>query len=100
MSIFICPKCGHKDIPVWKSCKWLRYSVYAHVSELELWNPDLTKALEKESWIKRGPYWYHMTKSKKIIYRMLDMGKSEFQSHGFTEKPKDPFQRKLLEVTK
>lgn len=95
--MFVCPKCGYKDSSIWKGCKWRLYSVYCNTTELEQFRPDLIEKLKKDPWVKDGPYWYKITKNGKIVYRMTEIGKSEFKTHGFTEKPKDPFQRKLFD---
>ena len=95
MSIFVCPQCGFKDLSVWKASKWRRYSVYCHTDELLEFRPDLVERLKEDLWVFEDPYHYKMTRNGKIVYRMLEMGVSEFKTHGFTEKPKDPFQQKL-----
>jgi len=97
--MFRCPNCGFEDLSVWKACKWRRYAVYCYTEELEPFRPDLVARLRKEGWIHDG-YDYKMTKDGRIIYRMLEMGKAEFKTHGFTEKPKlvDPAQKKLGEA--
>jgi len=104
MSLFICPKCGFQDEPVWKSSKWRLYSVYCHTTELEAFNASLVQKLKdsKDGWVFDNPYWYKINRKGNIIYRMLKIGKDEFQTHGFTEKhrPKDPSQTKLLEAAR
>ena len=96
--MFRCPECGFEDLPIWKACKWRRYAVYCYTTELEQFQPELVKQLKEEGWVHAG-YYYKITRDGRIVYRMLEMGKSEFQTHGFTEKPKhvDPNQTKLLE---
>jgi len=90
--MFKCPKCGFEDSPIWKASKWRRYSVYCNREELEGEDPDLLGALSvaPDGWVFRAPYWYKITKNGRVIYRMLEMGRSESRSHGFTERPKPP----------
>ena len=96
--MFRCEKCGCEDLPCWKACKWRRYAVYCYATELEQFRPDLVERLKKsvDGWVHDG-YDYKLTKDGRIVYRMLEMGVSEFKTHGFTEKPKDPFLRTLSE---
>ena len=100
MSLFKCPNCGYEDLPIWKSSHWRRYCVYANTSEIEVFIPKLLELLKTspDGWVWDAPYWYQINKKGTIINRMTQMGRDEFRTHGFTEKPKDPFQHKLVEV--
>jgi hypothetical protein len=97
LSLFVCPECGFQDSPIWKSSHWRRYCVYANVSEVEVFFPELLEKLRKspDGWVYESPYWFQLNKKGTIVNRMTQMGRDEFRTHGFTEKPKDPFQIKL-----
>ncbi len=104
MSLFVCPDCGFKDAPIWKSSHWRRYSVYANVSEVESFFPELLKKLREseDGWVWESPYWYQINKKGTIVNRMTQMGRDEFKTHGFTEKRKpalDKKQQKLIVLT-
>lgn len=96
--MFVCPKCGFKDSPCWRSSHWRRYSVYCRLDELEVWEPEIAKQLKDTTeWVEIGPYLYKVSRTGIVNRTTPGMGKAEFQTHGFTEKPKDPFQKKLVE---
>lgn len=102
MSIFICPKCGHVDPSCWRACSWLKYGVYCKLDEFAVFYPELTKKLRTlaennpkgKVRLENGHYVYRLTRND-YVYRMTKEIAHEFSSHGFTEKPKDPFQQKL-----
>lgn len=66
------------------------------MNELEPFLPEIAEELKKstDGWLWKRPYWFKLTK-KGYIYRMTQMGRDQYRQHGFTEKPKDPFQTKL-----
>ena len=45
--------------------------------------------------LENGSYVYRLTRNN-FVYRMTKEIACEYSSHGFTEHPKDPFQKKLL----
>lgn len=101
MSLFVCPDCGYAELPIWKSCHWRRYSLYTNFTELEVFLPELAKKLEPGAWLLEKPYWYKRNRKGNIVYRMTEMGKDEFRTHGFTEKRKpapDKTQTVLVEA--
>jgi len=98
---FVCPQCGFKDSPCWRTCNFRRYSMIARIGELEVWEPEHTKTIleAKGKWVFIAPYWYkHSLKSGMVNRTTEGMGVDEWKTHGFTEKPKDPFQKKMTEV--
>ena len=96
--MFKCPKCGYEDSPVWKSSHWRRYSCYANVEDLLLINPELIKELKESPsrWIHKDGYYYQINKKGTVVNHMLEMGLSEFKTHGFTEKPKNRHRNELI----
>jgi hypothetical protein len=97
MSLFVCPICGFQDAPIWRTSRFAMYQLQSTFSEVESFFPVLAESLleSADGWVFEKPYWYKLTRNRRRVYRMTEIGKSEFQSHGFTEKPKDPFQKKL-----
>lgn len=102
MSIFICPKCGYTDPSCWRACSWLKYGVYCKLDEFTVFYPQLAEKLETLSKevpkgkvrLEDGEYVYRLTRNN-YVYRMTKTIAHEYSTHGFTEKPKDPFQKKL-----
>jgi len=105
MSIFICPDCGHKEPSCWRACSWLKYGVYCSIDEFEVFYPALSRRLRELSQLRLkgkvrledGDYVYRLTRNG-YVYRLTKEIAHEYSSHGFTEKPKDPFQKKLVLV--
>ncbi len=38
---FVCPACGFKDYPCWRTSNYRRYSMIARLDELVVWDPEL-----------------------------------------------------------
>ena len=107
LSIFVCPDCGFKDSSIWRACSWLKYGVYTSFDEFQVFFPELAKQLAEikatvpkgKARLENGSYVYRLTRNN-FVYRMTKEIACEYSSHGFTEHPKDPFQKKLLEIQK
>ena len=98
---FICHRCGYADSPEWKNMPWRRYTSYCHIDELS--DEELKKLIISKGNVRIPPYKYHLTDSgyvHRIAIRDSRNPKSEDITEPPMEKPKDPFQRKLLEVSK
>jgi len=62
----VCPKCGYKDPPIWRSQTHKRYTDYCHKDELLYWNKPLYEKLTKNKLITTitiPPFRYHITKA-------------------------------------
>ena len=107
MSIFICPECGYVDPSCWRACSWLKYGVYCKLDEFQVFYPKIAEELKRLSELRpkgkirleNGAYVYRLTRNG-YVYRMTKEIAHEYSSHGFTEKPKDPFEKKLAEFLK
>ena len=72
----------------------------ARLDEIEVWDPELCKVIREAEgkWVFVKPYWYKCSLKSGMVNRTTaGMGLDEWKTHGFTEKPKDPFQHKLME---
>jgi hypothetical protein len=95
---FVCPKCGFKDSPCWRTSRFLIYCVYTTLDELKVWEPEVATKLENNVKIEDGPYFYWKRGRGNHVYRVSIELKDFAFGHNKTEKPKDPFQKKLIEV--
>lgn len=66
------------------------------MDELETFLPEIAEKLKRsiDGWLYEKPYYYKLTRTG-VVYRMTQVGRDAYRQHGFTEKPKDPFQTKL-----
>jgi len=98
LSLFICPCCGTADAPIWRTSRFAIYQLQCTFDEFSGFFPELAQKLlaTSDGWLFEKPYWYKLTGKKNRVYRMTEMGKSQYQSHGFTENPhRDKTQQKL-----
>jgi len=95
---FICPKCGFRDSPCWRSSHWMLYTLTCRIDELEPFEPEIAKQLREKIEIEVGPYWYKLVPKSGRVYRVIKELKNEYKRGHITEKPKNPFQKKLAEV--
>ena len=93
--MFVCPNCGFRDSPCWRNSRFVIYAVYTTLDELQLWEPEVAVLLKDNKRVEFGVYVYWRRGRANHIYRMLK--ELESLSREGTEKPKDPFQRKLAE---
>lgn len=95
--MFECPKCGYRDEPCWRASRFMLYTITCKIDELEFQNHRLAEKLkESNGRYEEGPYVYRLAKSGRC-YRVLKELEGEYKRGHWTEKPKDPFQKKLLE---
>ena len=92
----VCPKCGWRDNPCWRNSRWELYTQYCRLEELVDWEPDIVEKLKENYKIEEGPYFYHL-RGKGFVHRTPKELRSMYERGHSTEKPKDPFQKKLLE---
>ena len=97
--MFVCPKCGFKDSPIWKACNWELYAVYCRIDELESFDKELADILRANKETEKGAYYYRLTKSG-YVHRIVKEYKVYIKRGHMREKPKDPFQKKLFEKSK
>lgn len=101
MSIFICPKCGFKDASCWRASRFMLYTITCKIDELQVCEPKIAKELIASGVrLELGPYVYRLVEKSGRVYRSTKEMEGEYKRGHWTEKPKDPFQRKLLEVSK
>lgn len=104
----VCPKCGFKDPLEWKNLHFQLYHEYMALEDFQRIYPKLAKELllqQKQLRTKNITFdeghAYHLTK-KGYVHRVpkeLCPNGKWFHASSLYEKPKDPFQRKLLECT-
>jgi hypothetical protein len=101
VSLFICPCCGYADAPIWRTSRFAVYQVQCTFDEFSSFFPELAQKMlvSPDGWLFEKPYWYKLTNKKNRVYRMTEMGKAEFQTHGFTENPhRDRHNRKSVNI--
>jgi hypothetical protein len=96
---FVCPKCGFKDSPCWRSSHWFLYTVTCRIEDLDPWEPELAKLLREKKEVEQGPYWYKLSKFGRV-YRVPKELKGEYTRGHWQDHPKDKTQTKLLETSK
>jgi len=62
----VCPKCGYKDLLIWRNNPHRLYTQYCKLHELETWNAELSKIIEEKRDVKINGYIYHINKAKVI----------------------------------
>jgi hypothetical protein len=65
--MFVCPNCGFRDAPCWRTCRFIRIAVYCRLDELESFDPKLTQKLRKNNDLEEGPYAYHVSKTGYVV---------------------------------
>lgn len=96
--MFECPTCGFKDSACWRTSRFVIYAVYCTLDELEVFEPEVAAKLKEEKRIVLGPYVYYKRGRANHIYR-IHKELEAFTKSNKTEKPKDPFERKLTEFS-
>ena len=94
----ICPNCGYVDPPEWKNCRWQLYTEYMTFEDFEMLYPKLAIILKKfPKLITDNCNGYHLTKSGHVhrVPKYLCINGKFYHGGSTTEKPKDPFQKKL-----
>ena len=95
---YVCPECGHKDAPCWRSACWLKVATYCRLDELKEWEPKLAQTISKlkvgETYEQKGMT-YRLTRSGNV-YRIVNELASVYSSHGYTEAPKHSRMKKPL----
>ena len=102
--MFVCPECGHRDSPCWRTSRFVIYAVYCHLEELEVLEPDIAAALKevvpqgtrKRRQVEVGPYIYWLRGRENHVYRIAKHLADFADGRNLTEKRTDPFQAKLL----
>jgi len=104
----VCPKCGFHDPPEWKNLHFQLYHEYITFEDFQQLYPTLAERLleiQKAAGTKNIIFdeytAYHLTKAgyvHRVPKELCPEGKW-FHASNLYEKPKDPFQKKLLEVT-
>ena len=99
----VCPKCGYRDLPVWRNAWHKRFTDVTRIGDLEIFSPELyKKILDSPKFYTDGLYNYKLSKRGYVI-RIL---KEHAISSGSCEEPHRErwrpapsiHQTKLLEV--
>ena len=70
MNLYICPSCGHKDLPIWRHTLRRLYTDHCHVSDLEVWNPELAKLIKEKGYICVKGVKYKLNKKGSHVHRI------------------------------
>ena len=98
--MFECPKCGFRDSPAWRASRFMLYTITCKIDELDLLDPDLAKKIRNAGKrLELSPYVYRYVQKSGRVYRVLKELEGEYKRGHWTEKPKDPFQKKLVVAT-
>ena len=93
--MFVCPKCGTKDLPCWRNSRFLIYATYCRLDELEVFDPALALHVRTHGQVEIGPYFYWLRGRDNHVYRVAKELKDFANGHSKTEKRTDPFQQRL-----
>ena len=103
-----CPKCGFRDSLEWKNLHFQLYHEYMTLEDFRRLYPKLARELLKqqtEIGTKNIVYddynAYHLTKAGYVhrVPKELCPDGKWFHASSIYEKPKDPFQQRLLEAS-
>ena len=97
VAMFVCPKCGYRDLPCWRAHRYFLYAVYCRIDELSEYMPELAERLRREKDVDFGVYTYHLTSSGYVL-RILTELKAFIYRRDLIEKhmaAKDPRQQTL-----
>jgi len=95
----VCPKCGFCDPPEWKNLHFQLYSEYMPFEDFEQLYPELAAKLKQNPKLVLDEYnGYHLTKAGYVhrAPKYLCINGKFYHGSSTTEKPKDPFQKKLV----
>lgn len=104
----VCPKCGYHDPIEWKNLHFQLYHEYMTLEDFQQLYPKLAaELLQKQEKVgtKNIAFdeynGYHLTKAGYVhrVPKELCLNDKWFHASSLYEKPKDPFQKKLV-VTK
>ena len=106
MTIRVCPKCGYEDPLEWRNLPHQLFMEYMRFDDFERLYPELAAHLKENPKLIFDEFnAYHLTK-KGFVHRLpkthclMKNGEAKWNWYSSCYcKPKDPFQRKLLEVS-
>jgi len=94
--MFQCEKCGHRESSVWRASRFMLYTLTCKIDELELLHPILAEEIKQSGKrLEKGYYVYRYVEKSGRVYRSHKDFEMEYKRGHLTEKPKDPFQKKL-----
>jgi hypothetical protein len=79
----ICPECGYEDEPIWRNTLRRLYSQHCHISDLDIWNPQLAEKLKKEKYVFLNGVKFKLNKKGSHVHRIA-ANKCKYPS------PRDP----------
>jgi len=66
----ICPNCGYLDPAIWRHTLRRLFSEYCHISDLEIWNPDLATILKEKKYVCIKGVKYKLNKKGSHVHRI------------------------------
>ena len=100
----VCPKCGFKDPPFWRSMKYKRYTDYCHKDELGYWDPELYQKIVEAGTITIPPFRYHITKAGYIhriaLLNLANPSNPRSMEEPDMERPKHRYHPEPVKLTK
>lgn len=105
----VCPKCGFVDPPEWKNLHFQLYHEYMTLEDFKQLYPQMAELLLEQQqkvgtkniiFDEKKHHAYHLTKASYVhrVPAYLIIDRKWFHASSLYDKPKDRFQRKLLEV--
>ena len=65
-----CPKCGFKDAPIWRHTLRRLYTDHCHISDLELWEPELARLLKEKRYVCVAGVKYKLNRKGTHVHRI------------------------------
>ena len=80
----VCPNCGYRQSECWRNKRWQLYSEYCHISELEVFEPELAADIREQHPVdrqplERGPFVYVISRSGHVSR----MDRDSYLMYGF-----------------
>jgi len=66
----VCPKCGYRDPPIWRNTLRRLFAEHCHISDLEIWNPELAAALKEKRYLCIKGVKYRLNKKGAYVHRI------------------------------
>ena len=110
----VCPKCGYRDLPIWRNSRFYFNVDIARIEDIEYWDSSLATAIKKGNFYEDGVFSYILQKDGMVLRKETELLNKDVQGNDMVSKKEkwfqttvekrrkfvDSRQTKLLEVTK